>query len=360
MFRSNKSIINNLFSCLSLSFVIYRLNSNVCYSSNPVCCWCKSESSDYSYGSEGPIGKVTPEVLRTRYGFLKAPALIWTYNKDTVNVIRRSLSNKALIYAWVNRITGKVYVGSTVDGGARPFVHMCFSGASNPRLQRDLATFGAESFTLVVLSFVELPAGLSFEEMQRHLNLVESKSILVVPFMLLYNFKPFADRNFGWHTAEVRRAISERYTGERNPFYGRSHTPETLDHLSVTRKGEGNPFYGKSHTPETVAHLKSLYANGQSPEYRTICLTNINTNQQKLFESQSKARAFLGLTRSSMSRAVAAQKVINNTWKVERLYSCLSTAHLIYRKGHLDYLYTHHNPNNRGLLPQPSVEKQDL
>lgn len=86
---------------------------------------------------------------------------------------------------------------------------------------------------------------------------------------------------------EIRKQQSERmkgkYTGTKNPFYGKEHTSETKELLSENAKkkvGVLNPFYGKSHTedykiksskrtseffknnPHAKQHLKELYSIG--------------------------------------------------------------------------------------------------
>lgn len=53
---------------------------------------------------------------------------------------------------------------------------------------------------------------------------------------------------------EERLERSQRYSGEGNPFYGKTHSEETkkiLSELAKQRTGEKNPFYGKHHTEET-------------------------------------------------------------------------------------------------------------
>lgn len=50
------------------------------------------------------------------------------------------------------------------------------------------------------------------------------------------------------HTEEFKLYLSEKYTGEGNPFYGKHHTEETKEKYFI---GENNPMYGKHHTEET-------------------------------------------------------------------------------------------------------------
>lgn len=44
---------------------------------------------------------------------------------------------------------------------------------------------------------------------------------------------------------ELLRRMSERFTGEGNPFYGKKHTEETKKLISEGRSGDKNPAYRK-------------------------------------------------------------------------------------------------------------------
>ena len=50
--------------------------------------------------------------------------------------------------------------------------------------------------------------------------------------------------------------MSNKFSGENNPFYGKHHTEETKKKISEARKGktqgENHPFYGKHHSQESL------------------------------------------------------------------------------------------------------------
>jgi len=69
------------------------------------------------------------------------------------------------------------------------------------------------------------------------------------------------------------------FLGENNPFYGKTHTSESISRMSQASKGrpckpevkqffsdlysgEGNPFYGKTHSEQTLLKIKQ-HANSE-------------------------------------------------------------------------------------------------
>ena len=76
-------------------------------------------------------------------------------------------------------------------------------------------------------------------------------------------FDKMLDEHFSNDSA-IKRALGtklfydanpeQRRIGEKNPFYGKTHTPETVEFIRKFNKGlhagEKNPMYGKTHTEE--------------------------------------------------------------------------------------------------------------
>lgn len=56
------------------------------------------------------------------------------------------------------------------------------------------------------------------------------------------------------HTEETKQLMSEQRTGENNSFFGKSHTPETVEKIRETCRetlaGEKNPWFGKTLSQE--------------------------------------------------------------------------------------------------------------
>jgi len=81
-----------------------------------------------------------------------------------------------------------------------------------------------------------------------------------------------------------RRAVSRATKGEKNPFYGRSHTPEALESarakLSARFSGEGNPFYGRTHTAEVRGQLAARMRGTRMSSENKEALRRANLGNQ--------------------------------------------------------------------------------
>lgn len=100
------------------------------------------------------------------------------------------------------------------------------------------------------------------------------------------------------HAEETKQKISISLIGEKNPFYGKKHSQESLEHMSRSKigvswesqmgkeasnerkekqsqnySGEGNPYYGKKHSQESktkiiIAHLRNEdWKDSKNPWY---------------------------------------------------------------------------------------------
>jgi len=55
---------------------------------------------------------------------------------------------------------------------------------------------------------------------------------------------------------ETRLKLRLSQLGNKNSFYGKSHSEENKKNWSKSKQGSNNPFYGKKHTPETIEKLR--------------------------------------------------------------------------------------------------------
>lgn len=89
--------------------------------------------------------------------------------------------------------------------------------------------------------------------------------------------------------------------GEENPFYGKTHTTETLNHLSniaSQRVGKLNSFYGKQHSEETKAKISEANKGKKHSTHTKDYLSLIN---------QGTKNPFYGKTHSTSTKMYLSQ-----------------------------------------------------
>lgn len=151
------------------------------------------------------------------------------------------------IYAIINKVNGKLYVGSAIDLKNRWAVHRRALRGNfhhSPRLQNAWNKYGEEAFEFHVLLHVEVKEELISTE--------QSFFGLLNPF---YNIAKIAGSNLGVKASEeTRRKMSLAHSGPRNHFYrvtgsahpnyGKKQTEELKKALSEKHSGAGNPMHG--------------------------------------------------------------------------------------------------------------------
>jgi len=149
-----------------------------------------------------------------------------------------------IIYRTTCTVTGKFYVGMhSTDNLNDGYI------GSGVHLRRSIAKHGASAHVCVVIEECPNRAAL----VKRELEIVND-ALLKDP--LCMNL--------------VQGGLGGAEPGERNSFYGRRHTPETIEKISASMKGERGPCYGrtgdkhpmfgKHHTAEASKKMSTAHA----------------------------------------------------------------------------------------------------
>ena len=164
--------------------------------------------------------------------------------------IRKENNGKIGVYAWINNINGKFYIGSGNPLYLRIsdyYQNWYLNSRSNLFIVRALSKYGMANFTLVILEYTN-------EE-----NVISCEQEYINRFKPEYNLNPTAGNSSGYrHTPESVIKI-------REAALGRKHSEEVKKLMSLSRNGENNPFYGKNHTLDTLKLLKIAAQSRTNP-----------------------------------------------------------------------------------------------
>ena len=172
-----------------------------------------------------------------------------------------------VIYLITDNTNGKKYVGQTIHSAQERFVQHCKPSETNCRLlNRAIQAHGKENFTVTVL-----------EEVQSAERLDEREIYWISALGTLsphgYNLNGGGNGK-GIVSEETRQRLSEslrgKFAGEKNPFYGKTHTEESLRKMRENHRymcGENNPNYGRCFSEEHRRKLSGSHSGERHPCY---------------------------------------------------------------------------------------------
>lgn len=168
--------------------------------------------------------------------------------------------------------TGKYYVGKTANTLEHRWYQHCHPGDDKRgHLANAIRKYGKENFVIELLTEC---AAEEVDNLERLWIAVLNSTDRTVglnikhggeggPIPLETRLK-IARSNTGKKLSESalqkKREAGKRLTGERNGFYGHTHSEETKQHWSGIRKGSVPPNKGKPGKPMTSAHREKLNA----------------------------------------------------------------------------------------------------
>lgn len=203
------------------------------------------------------------------------------------------------IYKIVNKVNGKLYIGSAVDADSRFYFHKygLKKGIHHSNhLQKAVNKYGIETFEFVLIEVIENPTKKLLEERENYwINFYDSANP-----QKGYNICPKAGTSLGFkHTKETLKHLKEIKSGKNNPRFGTKHTQETKEKMSksalgrvITNEakekmrqaklgiklsperceqirqrtlGQNNPFFGKHHTEESNEKNRQAHLGKPSP-----------------------------------------------------------------------------------------------
>lgn len=166
-----------------------------------------------------------------------------------------------VIYIIRNKVNNKLYIGQTTEKGGfgRRYRYNLAKNTHNKHLKSSIQKYGIENFEIDE----EFDIAYSKEELDK-LEDLYIKIFNTTNQDYGYNLK--YGGSSGKCSEQLKEQMSETFSGENNPMYGKHHSEESREQMSQNRKGklvgEDNPFYHKQHSKEVMDTIK--YKNGKA------------------------------------------------------------------------------------------------
>lgn len=225
---------------------------------------------------------------------------------NSVKSYRNLLKNKSGIYAIINNINNKQYIGSAKDLYLRLLEHI--SGKkSNSALQIAIEKYNLGNFTFRVLEYICDENKLANN---KKLTDLETEYIAKFDFKNLYNFKKISTSMLGYkHTEEALLKMIERFKIKKNhPMFGKTHTDETKNLIS--KPGEKNPMFGKNHTEAT----KALISKNMKKYPFGVGIYDLNYNLIKNFNNNAELARYFNVSKTTIGKYIKTGKLFNNIY----------------------------------------------
>ena len=98
----------------------------------------------------------TKEKIKDHLKLRDDPIFVFEKVEEGLRYVKKEMKGIAGIYAFVNKSSGKMYIGSTQDLSIRPTRHIYPSSACNKHFWKELNEYGINEFVLVIIE-IEWP-----------------------------------------------------------------------------------------------------------------------------------------------------------------------------------------------------------
>lgn len=224
------------------------------------------------------------------------------HTKDVISQIRSDLYKKSGIYALINSIDGKLYIGSGVNLYRRFSDHLK-GRSSNLRLQRAIKVHKIKNFYFVVYAFVENSVP----------GITDMETLFMSYFSKekLYNFKYEATSMAGYrHTEEAIKKMKSRFLDPKNhPMYGKSHSLDVKNLIS--KPGNLNPMYGKEQSNLTRSKISERLS-------KPVALYDADHTYILTFKSNVQLSKFLECDKSTVGDYVKSGKLFKELYYIKK------------------------------------------
>lgn len=229
-------------------------------------------------GSPGKPPKKEPNVEPKEYLNNKTPILpstfIKLYNnaKESKLELINTFKNKTIIYMWFNKISGKVYIGSAVNGAKRISTYYQPSILKkNSLIYNNILKYGHDNFSVIILEVCgetgTVPKDIYIEREQFFIDWALKTYGLDV-----LNILTVAGSSLDYrHTKEDLSKMSTLKLKDKNPMFGKPKSAEFMLHATRNKEGSNNPQFGCAKTDNFLAKTrKMIYVYEVKDNYKLL------------------------------------------------------------------------------------------
>jgi group I intron endonuclease len=195
------------------------------------------------------------------------PVKIYNNMLDDKSLIVSEFNKKSGIYLLHNLVNEKQYVGSSIDLKRRLYSYYSPSKLIDNRyISNSIMKYGHNNFTVLILELVKESDHIKTDLLNREQYYID----LLKPVL---NLNPTAGSSLGFKhsdetkallaslrtgkslSEETKQLLSELFSEELNPFWGKTHNLDTLTRMKLSKIGELNPMYGREKSPEFIEQM---------------------------------------------------------------------------------------------------------
>jgi len=265
------------------------------------------------------------------------PAKEYLNSKEFKTLIYKENNKCTGIYLWFNNINGKYYIGSAKDLKNRLARYYSPKELvrTNNLIHRAIIKHKHENFSLYILEYCDLDNLIAREQFYLD-SLTPSYNILTIAGNstglkhseqtkelmrelkindpnLLERIKGLSVINKGSTKSEEFKALRSSLTkGEKNPMFGKTHTPESRVKMSLKKRGI---FLSEAHRAKIRESLIKLGPiNTKSAKEVYLYSYNNPTVLFKKFRTYSEAGLYFSCHRKTIYRYIDSNKLYQDKW----------------------------------------------
>jgi group I intron endonuclease len=183
------------------------------------------------------------------------PVKVYDDAEKSKSDMLRDFKQRAIIYMFYNKVTGKVYVGSSADGHKRlnSYFQPSIIARKGSLIYLNIAKYGYKSFSVIILQDLG-PSNTVTKDFIIAREQFYLDWALKTYGLGVLNVLKMADSSLGFrHTKESILKMSMLKKGEKNPMYGKPKSEAFIAQQTRDKTGANNPSSpGGSLSPRNV------------------------------------------------------------------------------------------------------------